>query len=97
MEAVARAKAGMDEMPPIPLPPPPSLDISSLMNDNMDISTSISTSGGNTIQTFVDNPPTLPRTPPSWRPGLFQVVVGGKVSDVLGLADVVFPAMLAGW
>ena len=31
------------------------------------------------------------------RTGLFQVVVGGKVSDVLGLADVVFPAMLAGW
>ena len=31
------------------------------------------------------------------RAGLFQVVVGGKVSDVLGLADVVFPAMLAGW
>ena len=31
------------------------------------------------------------------RAGLFQVVVGGKVSDVLGMADVVFPAMLAGW
>ena len=30
-------------------------------------------------------------------PGLFEVVVGGRVSDVLGLADVVFPSMLAGW
>jgi Signal peptide peptidase len=29
--------------------------------------------------------------------GLFEVVVGGRVSDVLGLADVVFPSMLAGW
>ena len=32
-----------------------------------------------------------------WRPGLFEVVVGGRVSDALGLADVVFPALLAGW
>ena len=33
----------------------------------------------------------------AWRPGLFEVVVGGRVSDALGLADVVFPALLAGW
>ena len=33
----------------------------------------------------------------TWRPGLFQVVVGGRVSDALGLADVIFPALLAGW
>jgi hypothetical protein len=32
-----------------------------------------------------------------WRPGLFQVVVSGRVSDALGLADVIFPALLAGW
>jgi hypothetical protein len=32
-----------------------------------------------------------------WRPGLFEIVVGGRVSDALGLADVVFPALLAGW
>lgn len=32
-----------------------------------------------------------------WRPGLLQVVVGGRVSDVLGLADVIFPALLSGW
>ena len=33
----------------------------------------------------------------SWRPGLLEVSVGGRVSDVLGLGDVAFPAMLAGW
>ena len=38
-----------------------------------------------------------PLSPPSPLPGLFEVVVGGRVSDVLGLADVVFPSMLAGW
>jgi len=39
----------------------------------------------------------LQTLPPSWRPGLFEAVVGGRVSDVLGLADVVFPSMLSGW
>ena len=32
-----------------------------------------------------------------WQPGLFTVVLNGKVTDALGLADVVFPAILAGW
>jgi hypothetical protein len=32
-----------------------------------------------------------------WSPGFFQVQVGGKVSDGLGLGDVVFPSMLASW
>ena len=32
-----------------------------------------------------------------WQPGLFEIVVGNKVSDVLGLADIVFPSTLAGW
>ena len=32
-----------------------------------------------------------------WLPGLLEVVVKGRVTDGLGLGDVVFPAMLAGW
>lgn len=32
-----------------------------------------------------------------WRPGLFQVSVGGRISDVLGIADVLFPSLLATW
>eukprot|EP00966_Prymnesium_polylepis_P025507 588563-Prymnesium_polylepis.1 len=33
----------------------------------------------------------------SWQPGLLTVAVKGRVTDALGLGDVVFPAMLAGW
>ena len=33
----------------------------------------------------------------SWLPGLLEVVVKGKVTDGLGLGDVVFPSMLTGW
>lgn len=33
----------------------------------------------------------------NWQPGLFEIVINKKVSDVLGLADVVFPSILAGW
>ena len=33
----------------------------------------------------------------AWRPGLFSVVLNGRVSDALGLGDVVFPAILGGW
>lgn len=32
-----------------------------------------------------------------WRPGLLQVSLNGKVSDALGLGDVIFPSLLAGW
>ena len=32
-----------------------------------------------------------------WLPGLFQINVGGKPSDLLGVGDVVFPSMLASW
>lgn len=34
---------------------------------------------------------------PAWRPGLLEVVLAGRVSDALGLADVVFPAVLVAW
>ena len=33
----------------------------------------------------------------NWRPGLFEVAVNGRVSDALGLGDVVFPGILTGW
>jgi signal peptide peptidase-like protein 2B len=33
----------------------------------------------------------------NWQPGLFEIVVDRKVSDVLGLADIVFPSILVGW
>ena len=36
-------------------------------------------------------------SPSAWRPGLFDIVIGGRVSDVIGIADVLFPAILAGW
>jgi hypothetical protein len=32
-----------------------------------------------------------------WRPSLFEVAIDGRVSDALGLGDVVFPAILGGW
>lgn len=33
----------------------------------------------------------------SWRPGLIEMVLVGRVSDVLGLGDIVFPACLVSW
>jgi len=33
----------------------------------------------------------------AWQPGLLTVVLKGRVTDALGLGDVVAPAMLAGW
>ena len=32
-----------------------------------------------------------------WRPGLLEVAIDGKVTDVLGLADMIFPAMLSSY
>lgn len=32
-----------------------------------------------------------------WTPGLFEVVINGRVSDALGLGDVIFPAILGTW
>ena len=33
----------------------------------------------------------------AWKPGLLQVNINNKVTDVLGLGDVIFPSMLAGY
>jgi presenilin-like A22 family membrane protease len=33
----------------------------------------------------------------AWQPGLIQVRVGGRLTDGLGLGDIVFPSLLAGW
>ena len=32
-----------------------------------------------------------------WQPGLLEVVLNGRVTDGLGLGDVIFPSMLSGW
>ena len=32
-----------------------------------------------------------------WRPGLLQIVIQGKPSDLFGLGDIAFPSLLAGW
>lgn len=32
-----------------------------------------------------------------WRPGLLEMVLVGRVSDVIGLGDIVFPACLVSW
>ena len=32
-----------------------------------------------------------------WRPGLIEVAIKGKVTDALGLGDIVFPAILTSW
>merc|ERR1712129_209833 len=34
---------------------------------------------------------------PTWRPGLIEVVLAGRVSDGLGLADIIFPSVLMAW
>lgn len=33
----------------------------------------------------------------AWKPGLLEMVIVGRVSDVIGLGDVVFPACLVSW
>ena len=33
----------------------------------------------------------------AWQPGLYTVLLQGRLTDALGLGDVVAPAMLAGW
>ncbi|KAL1518746.1 hypothetical protein AB1Y20_003031 [Prymnesium parvum] len=37
------------------------------------------------------------RVAADFQPGLLVVAVGGRVTDALGLGDVVFPSLLAGW
>jgi len=32
-----------------------------------------------------------------WQPGLLEIILGGRVTDALGLGDVVFPACLVAW
>ena len=32
-----------------------------------------------------------------WQPGLLQIAIDGKPSDLFGLGDMVFPSLLAGW
>uniref|UniRef100_A0A7S2C8M9 Uncharacterized protein n=1 Tax=Octactis speculum TaxID=3111310 RepID=A0A7S2C8M9_9STRA len=39
----------------------------------------------------------LSATQPVWQPGALQVVFGGRLTDLLGLGDAVFPSILATW
>ena len=32
-----------------------------------------------------------------WQPGLLQIAINGKPSDLLGLGDIIFPSLLASW
>ena len=41
--------------------------------------------------------PMLAASEALWQPGLLTVYLNGKVSDALGLGDVIFPSLLAGW
>ena len=72
MEAVARAKAGMD-------------GVGTTADSSVDAVKAASTYA---VTTANWRP---------WIPGLFEISVGGKASDLLGVGDVVFPAILAGW
>eukprot|EP01038_Epipyxis_sp_PR26KG_P004656 gene4656-6543_t len=33
----------------------------------------------------------------TWKPGLFEIIVNNRITDVLGLADIVFPCLLVTW
>ena len=50
-----------------------------------------------TVSTAASTAATTTSTTQLWQPGLFEVVIGGKVSDVLGIGDALFPSVLAGW
>ena len=80
MEAVARAKAGID-------------GASTTIAPSVDAIKTAATTTANTITNTV----TTTTTWRPWIPGLFDISVGGKPSDLLGVGDVVFPAILAGW
>lgn len=89
MESVAKAKVGL---------------LSESASTTLDTSTASTTVGItssfdylHTLLDSISSSWTSIFSPNSWRPGLFEVGVGGHVSDVLGLADVLFPALLTSW
>lgn len=82
------------------------LDVGSISNSVTDMVSSASTSASSGIEassiiTAGDNSvmETVARAKLEgpWRPGLLDMVLAGRVSDVLGLGDIVFPACLVSW
>lgn len=92
MESVARAKIGMEGSVS---PSVTTTTIGSAFSHSMSAMTS-SFSMGELIGTAAERIKAI-FSSSSWRPGLFEVAVGGRVSDVLGIADVLFPSLLASW
>jgi hypothetical protein len=91
MESVARAKIGMEGSVSPSVTATIGTDFShslSAMASSSSISELVGTAMERVKAIF---------SPSSWRPGLFEVAVGGRVSDVLGIADVLFPSLLASW
>ena len=84
MEAIATAKLGLSQVAGQAASSAPTA--SSLVAPDSTLASTISS----ITQMF---------THPSfnWRPGLFEVAVNGRVSDALGLGDVVFPGIFTGW
>ena len=82
MESVAKAKLGIDGSTAMTLP-----------SQAMPIMDSTSK---NVITLLWDQLAGI-FTSATWRPGLFEVSMDGKVTDGLGLGDVVFPGILTGW
>jgi hypothetical protein len=83
MEELARSKAGIALAQGGP-------SVSSSSDANIDATTVLS--GLQAFKTGIQFPPN-----PLFQPGLFAVSIRGRVTDVLGLADVVFPSILLGW
>ena len=54
-------------------------------------------SSASSVETAASSIQSISTAMSNWQPGLFEIVVDRKVSDVLGLADIVFPSILAGW
>ena len=75
---------------------------SSAVNGAVNSVTSTLTSASGSSETVVASVPTgqvasVAALTAYWKPGLLQVNLNGKVSDSLGLGDVIFPSLLAGW
>ena len=91
MESVARAKIGIEESVA------PSLNTAIGTDLSHPLSAMISSSSIGALFGDLAERMKAIFSPSSWRPGLFEVAVGGRVSDVLGIADVLFPSLLATW
>eukprot|EP01031_Cornospumella_fuschlensis_P028016 gene28016-33831_t len=88
MEAVARARLSLDAT---------STARGALLPDPAIPSVASSQESVNVLQAVSDYFMRGSNAVLAWRPGLFEVHLNHAVSDALGLADVIFPALLALW